>query len=496
MKKHLNVLLVSPLPYPSNGSDQKLNSHRLYPYSVVYLVNYLKRNNICEADYLDLVMNDEPELARRVQEEHFDLIGFTSTTSSRFDTIDLIKRVRGISPESQIVVGGNFFTATGVDALKHVPEIDFVVYGEGEITLAELVQGIAAETREFAHVNGLIYRSNGNIVKNPPRPEEKDVDKFKIDFDLIKKPGYDMLFPMLNFPDRDDMRAFPIMAGRGCNQQCIFCQYRLMKFRVRKIDSIMEDIDWAIRNLNARYFMFADPSFTERVTFVEQFCNHLIDNNYNIKWYCEARADMSLDLLRLMNRAGCISLDFALESGSDKVLQTLRKRVKMSEIDTFAKECHQLGVHASVFTMVSLPDEKPEDLEKTFDILKKLFEYGFHSQPQPLNIFPGTPLEQIAIERGVLPRDFSWYDRDYQCHLKFILDRENKVPHYLEGLTEEQVTRFIERCNKTAVEMELKKQGVSQLMAKGLKKVFQIRSFSELSELAKKAAVAIKVRVA
>lgn len=480
----INLLMVSPLSYDPKSSDQQLKQNALYPFSIIYPLNYLKRNDLCDADYIDLVMSGEADLLARVEREHFDLIGFTSTIQGRFHTIDLIRKVKRISPTSRIVVGGVFFTNTALEALENVPEIDFVVMGEGEITSAELVRALSRGETDFSSIAGLAHRQDGVPTQNEPRKEETDLEKFRIDYDMIAKEGYSQLFPLKNLEHRSDLRAFPLMLGRGCSNKCIFCIHRLLAYRVRSMDSIFGDIDWAIEHLGTRTFMFSEPSFTERKKFVEAFCNRLLSEGYDIKWYCETRVDMPLELLDLMHRAGCISLDFAMESASQRVLETLRKRIDFSHVEAFATRCRELGIATYVFAMCSLPDERPEDLDKTYQMLKRLYQYGFESEPGVLMIYPGTPLERLALDRGVLPADFSWYDESYRCEYSFVSERNANVPHYLEHLTEEQVHDFLRKVHELKQVRDDASRGVGDLLRSGLRRLGAIRSAGDLADLA------------
>jgi radical SAM superfamily enzyme YgiQ (UPF0313 family) len=479
----INLLMVSPLSYDPDSEDQQLKQNALYPFSIIYPLNYLLRNDLCDGDYIDLVMNDEATLLDRVEEEHFDLIGFTSTIQGRFHTIDLIRKVKQRSPSSKIVVGGVFFTNTALDALRHVPEIDFVVIGEGEITMAELVQALSNDADDFSTVTGLAHRSDGVPMLNAARKEETNLEKFRIDYDLIAKAGYAQLFPLKNLEHRSDLRAFPLMLGRGCSNKCIFCIHRLLAYRVRSMDSIFQDIDWAIEHLGTRTFMFSEPSFTERKKFVDKFCNRLIEENYDIKWYCETRVDMPLELLDLMHRAGCISLDFAMESASQRVLETLNKSIDFSHVEAFATRCNELGIATYVFAMCSLPDERTEDLEKTYSMLKKLYQFGFESEPGVLMIYPGTPLERLALERGVMPEGFSWYDESYRCEYSFVSERNANVPHYLEHLTQEQVNDFLRRVHALKQVRDDANRSIAEILRAGMRRLVSIRSARDIASL-------------
>ncbi|MCM2284774.1 MAG: B12-binding domain-containing radical SAM protein [Desulfobacula sp.] len=434
----INVLLINPASY-EDRFDQKLSPYKFFPFSILYPLNFVKKKNICEIDYYDIVIDGKDNLLDLIRKQNFDLIGFTSSPEVRFYTIDLIRDIKCISPNSKIVVGGYFFSQTGSEALENVPEIDYIVIGEGEITLYELVMYLNGQLSDLSEVDGLCYRDNGNIIKNKSRKPSKSIDEFVIDYDLIYKPDYDYLFPLKNWEAHEDIRAFPIMFGRGCNNKCIFCMHRHLPYRVISFDKAVEQIKFAINKFDTKYFIFTDPSFTERTSFVIKLCNYLIENKIDIKWYCEARADTPPKLLRLMARAGCISVDFALESGSDKVLRKLKKKIDVGKIKEFAKICKKCGIRASYFTMISMPDETIDDVNKTMNVIKKLLKYDMSTSIAPLLIFPKTELEQLAIERGVIPEDFSWYDRSFKCEYKFMTPREEIMPHYIEGLSESQI---------------------------------------------------------
>lgn len=432
-----NTLLISPKSY-DDRFDQKTRPYQFFPYSVVYLTNYLKRNHICAVDYLDLCVEDREDLYRRITTESFDLIGITSTTAARFQNFDLIRMIRRLAPQARIVVGGQFFSSTATEALQHLPEIDFVVRGEGEITLAELVEALA-HGGPLDAIHGLSYRENGVIIENPPRKPEMDLTRFEVDYSLIAKPEYSMLVPMRNWEDDPCKAAFPIMLGRGCNNHCIFCIHRYLPYRVIKTDAALRQIRWAMEALGTRHFMFTDPSFCERKAFVWEFCDRLISENLRIEWYCEGRADIPLDLLAHMRKAGCISIDFALESASSRVLKALRKNTDPAAITAFAQACTQLGIKASYFTMISLPEERVEDAEQTLEAIAQLSTLGLQTSVAHLQIHPGTPLEALAREQGVLAEDFSWYDETFHCDLPSISPRDGSIPHYFQHLNAAEV---------------------------------------------------------
>ncbi|MEO5360112.1 MAG: B12-binding domain-containing radical SAM protein [Nitrospirota bacterium] len=457
--RRINLLLVNAKSAPDD-TYIKERKFQLFPFSIGYLYNYIKKNDVCDVDFLDLELKPIDTLWHDVRTNKYDLIGFTSTTEARFDTIDKILMVKSMSPEVKIVVGGQFFSVTADDALRSVSEIDFIVRGEGEQTLSELVETLSEGKNDYSEINGLSYRIQDRIIHNPNRKPETNLDKYLIDYSLFANLGYDYLFPFRNFTTDDTMRSFILDLGRGCSNHCIFCTVNFHLYRPLKLTSVIAQINWVMNNLNTKYFTFADPSFTERPKFVTELCQYLIDNNYDIQWWCEVRADTPVELLTLMQRAGCISTQFAVESGSDKVLTILKKKLNLQQIESFAKACHNLGIRAVYNVMFSMPEETPEDCEKTLEVIKMLYKYEMEPvSVQPLVIYPGTELYDMSVRKGIIPENFSWFDRSYKCNYKYILPGKTHMPHYLdtEYLSESQVQYYLNKVIKDREEYYNKK---------------------------------------
>ena len=170
----LKVLLVNPKAF----DDQKpTKGMAFFPFSIVYIVHYLKAEDICEVDFVDLVMTDQQDLFDELANTHFDLVGITALAANRFMAISLAEDIRKISPDTRIVFGGQFFGAFPEETLAKVPEADFVVTGEGEYTLSELVLALADGT-PLEEVKGLSFRRGGEVVRNPRRRAEMSFKRF------------------------------------------------------------------------------------------------------------------------------------------------------------------------------------------------------------------------------------------------------------------------------------------------------------------------------
>jgi anaerobic magnesium-protoporphyrin IX monomethyl ester cyclase len=434
------IILVNPGGRPETDAlERKRDSDiYIYPYSLLFLQNYLLTCNI-QSRIIDLNWEKPDELFEIARSIENPIIGITAQPHSVLTALDIIRQLKKCNQNSIIVVGGNFFTKTHRDVLTRFKEVDIVVRDEGEITFYELVNAIQNK-ESLNNIEGITYRINDNIIENAARKPEKDIEKFALKYDKLDITNRFKEGILMRNYEKENYRSFPVFMGRGCPRKCAFCEYNQSKYRVRKIPAIIREIDYLIENYNAEYFTFTDPSFCERINFVRELCEILVERYPHIKWSCEARADTPLDILELMAKAGCISLDFGLESGSEKVLKAINKDIDLFKTNEFVKACYSLGIRSHMFLLVSLPGETEEDTMQTMKICEDLSEYVTSMSLSVTQILPGTELERIAFKKGILPKDFSYYDeRFYHTHTQF---SDPHIPIYLELLSIDFIERF------------------------------------------------------
>ncbi len=464
----MDVFLVNPEGGTSwqDRNRKSDNDQYMYPYSLIYLMNYLSLHGT-QSKMFDLYYENPEILMECCREAKNPIVGVTAQTYNRDGAIERIRKIKTATPDARIVVGGKHFTYCAEESLRHIPEIDIVVRGEGEITFHEAIEALR-DNKPLDTILGITYRRNGEIVSNGERELERDIDKFTLDYTKLPLHDFSKGVFLRNF-ENEGIKSLPVILGRGCSQSCVFCVYKQMKYRVRKLDSVMKEIAYLQEKYNQNFFTFSDPSFTERRAFTRQFCETLIRERFNIKWYCEARADTPLDLLELMHEAGCVSLDFAIESGSPKVLKAIRKNIVLPQAFEFARNCKQLGIRTLVFFMVSLPEETEEDARMTLEVIKELNEYTRYITLGTAEIFPGTELENIARRKGILPEDFTWYDPRFY-HEYPDLGPVN-VPLYLEHLSIDFIRRFIKDYEKIRFAKYSNSADLWRLMKRGARRI-------------------------
>lgn len=438
----------------------------------MFLASYLYKNGY-EAKILDLSTTDKIDSYFQdfLSNNQYDIIGFTANTPSRFIAWDLIKVARLKLSQALIVVGGPHFTYTAEETLSHIPEVDIVVKGEGEITLLEIIKAREAD-RPFDNIQGISYRSADGIIHNPPRKCPTDIDQFTIEEDIedniILPAGKYSPFMWLRNLEKKGVKALSISIGRGCPGKCVFCVYNKIAYRSRSIESIIAEIKHKIGKYNCRNFHFEDVHLLKRPRFFVELCERIIRDKLDIQWCAESRADITLDLIDLAKKAGCVSIDIGLESASQKILDTIKKGITADQVQQVINRCHELGIEMHVFCMISLPGESEEDAMRTLRFLADNKEKIKKTGMSTTHIFPGTELEQTARETGMIDKDFSWYNRGYSNDSPQITPRVN-VPLWLENLSKERILWFQERSWGLNNGMEWSKFAASNLIPDGSK---------------------------
>jgi len=411
-------------------------------YIKFYLIDSGYQAKIINCAQYDRDLNN---VIKVLKEDKRPIIGITAYTRERFHAYDLIRKIRGEISDSVIVVGGRHFGFLSEETLHELPEVDIVVRGEGEITFKEICDSVYNDS-SYANILGISYRNEDKIIHNPDRSQEKDINKFRnYDINDIKKYVYLSNSKM----DKKNL-YFTVYTTRGCPYSCVYCSLGGRRIRFRSINSIIEEIEAKINATGVRNIKFDDSSVTYNKNFIINLCGKIIKKNLNIRWHCYSRVNIDTNLLKLMKKAGMVSAAIGLESGSPKVLKSIKKRINLEQVETYCREAYNLGIKLYLFCMISLPDEGLEDVDMTINFVKKMSKYIYSSGMQTTRILPDTALYKIAVEKNVLPKDFSWF-KPYINNDKYFEDISifdyRTLPIYTEQLTTKDIKEKLEEFN-------------------------------------------------
>jgi radical SAM superfamily enzyme YgiQ (UPF0313 family) len=257
---------------------------------------------------------------------------------------------------------------------------------------------------------------NGSVVTNPSRPMEKDLDQWPIPdreslpLDFIESMPLDV--PAVLTLDR----YTTMQTSRGCPWPCVFCDIPVFnegKWRSRSADHVMAELR-QLENDGYGSVFFTDDHFLLRPQRIEEICHRIEQEKLKIQWGCEGRVDSKcMELFPTMAKANCRTLMFGIESGSQKILDRLKKGQTLEQIETAVTRAKQAGIEiVHGFFVVGSPDETAEDLHKTFDFASRIRvdSFGFNR----LCVYRGTPLWKEYVSRGLVDDEKDWY-KYFKC---------------------------------------------------------------------------------
>ena len=396
----MKITLVNP-PYPKASHAHPA----LIPLGLCYLGAVCEKNGYevsvidCQAEKLEYA-----ELRRRLEKTAADVIGMTSTTLTYKSALKVAALAKEVSPSCTTVLGGCHATFWDENALKECPSLDVIVRREGEITLIELLKKLESKD-DLVGVQGITFRgSDGGIIRNEDRPFIENLDDLPI-------PAHHLL--PLNSLKKLGKVIFPLTTSRGCVYWCDFCTAVRMfgkRYRMRSPINVVNEIETIMRKFGATQFTFYDDAFTVDPNRSEQICDEIMRRKLRIQWDCETRVDMvTKELLQKMKASGCIAVWFGVESGSQRILEKMHKRIKLEQTKKAYKMAHDLGLMTVASVVLGFPGDTEETVWETVNFVKQLNtnDVGFYLATP----YPGTPLYDQVKEKGWLKiTDFNRYD--------------------------------------------------------------------------------------
>lgn len=328
-----------------------------------------------------------------------DVVGFSGTIFEEEQSIRVSQMLQreGITT----LYGGPNAT---LNPEKFKQDFNFIVMGEGEITVNELLATLAGDGN-VSDVKGICYADNGTLRYTAPRPRIKDLDS-------------------LNFPNRDLIplekysrkllgeRVFPVdvvVSSRGCPYNCNFCSSSACWQRiytVRSAENIGKEIAMLKRKYGTRGIFFREDNFTVNRRRVLELCEVL--KKADVKWWCESRVDLvDKKMLKKMRDAGCSCIFFGIESGSEKTLRYFRKGFTIEQAKNAIKWCKDVGIESSASFMLGAPYEDENDIRKTIS-------FAFELWPDWINFsrFQAIPVSETYYDmkkEGLITVEWNGY---------------------------------------------------------------------------------------
>lgn len=376
------------------------------PLGLAYLAAVLEeRGYVLEIIDANAERLSEEKIIDRLICSKADLVGFTAVTP----TIDMCARISGSFkeelPHVPIVIGGVHATVLPQETMFRYPVFDFLVRGEGEYVLRDLVEALNNKS-DLAKIASLCFRNSSGIVVNPLGDRIQDLDS-------IPYPARHLL-PRGVYRTFDSDKMTTIIAMRGCPAACVYCAVKLIsgeKCRRRSPSNVIEEIRLCRSEYGIDFVGFLDDTFTFDQDWVHNLCDEFLKSGLNkdIRWSCLTRVDnVTSDLLKHMKEAGCIRVEFGIESGSQKMLEYLRKGITLVQIKEAFTLAKELKLSTMGFVILNTPGETKADILETQRLVMEV-------DPDFLQIsfatpYPGTELYKRCTDEGIeIEEDWSKY---------------------------------------------------------------------------------------
>ncbi len=431
----MDVLLIQA---PSPGVHNKRATKRFAtpPLGLGYLASMVLQlgysAQIVDLEREELEADDLFALLRREQPR---LVAISCVTLSYKNALKVARIAKLACPECLVIMGGPHVTYMARETLAEEPAVDCIGIGEGELIIVELARRWLGDGGDWRHTRGIARRAaateqNGGgegswrevtgvgTLVNPPQPWLRDLG-------ALPMPAWHLMqLHLYGLPG-------VVMTARGCPFKCNFCAestsgvgYQIRRgYRKRTVENVMRELRFLYDVFGLTSFFFADDTFTLDRKRTYQLCAALKElqceiavegKGRRLKWTCESRADVvTEDLIETMADAGCTTIQYGLESGSQQILKSIKKNVTLEQLRNAIGWASQNGIKPVCSLLFPNPDDTLETLGETKAFMAELRDLGVDKFiPSLITPFPGTELwidhERLGLR--FLTRDTNQYN--------------------------------------------------------------------------------------
>ncbi len=384
------------------------------PLGLAYIAAVLRENgHTVEVLDLNALRWDQATIETCIQDHDYDLAGIGAIVTVYKDVKKLISLLKTYHPDRKVIVGGSVGTSIPHLIMERT-QADIVCIGEGEVTALEILTALE-NGGSMDNVAGIWFKdADRGIVKNKARKPIKDMD-------TIPLPAWD-LFPMdiylvnpVGAPNRNKwvdgesgdefVRSMNVSATRGCPYKCIYCYHDFMGqgYRFRSPRNIVAEIEILHEKHGVEYIHFVDDEFCMRKDFVLEFCKLFRERFQDrITWGCTGRVNLVTEpLIKAMVDSGCVLIGYGIESGSQKMLDAMKKGVTVEQAKQAIRLTQKHTDWPGCSFMIGTPGETRETIQETVNFCKEM-----NLTPEVIffmTAYPGTELYQTAMAAGKIP---------------------------------------------------------------------------------------------
>jgi len=403
------ILLVHPLGYRADAAGRDISrlANIMPPLGLASIAAYLEQRGI-SAHIVDCYAHPDNDRVIRdlLRSERPAWVGFSCTTSSFLDGVRLAALARQELPDICTVFGGAHVSALKEQVLREYPIVDYVVVGEGEETLHELIlsDGNAASVPGviYHEADGEVcfsgYREKGLVLDELPFPAYEKLTDFPNAYRL----------PIFNYPTSPSTSC---ISSRGCPYTCSYCDRSVFRrsFRYNSAAYLYEHLRYLRERFGIRHVNFYDDQFTFHRGRVEEFCDMMTNSPLGMTFNCAVRAEhIDSDLLARMKAAGCWMASLGIETGDPELLAQHRQNADLEMLAEKVRAIKRAGIRTKGLLMMGLPGESEESIRRSMDYVFSLPLDDFNLAK--FTPFPGSPLYARIHDLGEFEENWAMMD--------------------------------------------------------------------------------------
>ena len=387
-------------PYPPLGSLYAAAYTRDHGYDVALFDAMLAES---EAEWVAALEAHQPQFAV-LYEDSFNYLSKMCLLRMRQAafTMAAAAKARGCT----VIVSGSDATDHAAKYFQH--GVDFILMGEGEVTLGELLDHLTGRQPRSLHtIAGLAWIDNGQITRTIERPFERYLDRFPFPaWDLVDIPRYQNIWY-----ERHGYYSMNMVTTRGCPYRCNWCAKPIYgrRYNSRSPENVVAELKWLKDNFKPDHIWFADDIFGLKPGWIETFSRLAIEQDALVPFKCLQRVDLiTEEVAQALSQAKCKTVWVGAESGAQKILDAMDKDTNVADIYTAAERLHKVGVEICFFLQFGYPGEGWDEIQQTLDMVRRC-------EPDDIGIsvsypLPGTKFyENIKLELG---EKTNWVDSD------------------------------------------------------------------------------------
>ena len=390
--------------YFLNEDPSELRIMKPYPpLGILYISAYLKEHGI-DNKIFDTTFSSKNEFKKYLVDEKPDYIAIYVNLMTKINVLDIIKYIKSTDSikSAKIILGGPEVRYNAFNLLEH--GADFVVIGEGEETMYELIMNLEEKNEiNFKSIKGLGFKDeNGKIFLNADRNLISDIDTLPVP----NRNGIDIRKYQEAWKERHGMNAVSVSTMRGCPYTCRWCSRAVygLTYRRRSPEKVVEELLQIKQEYNPDTIWFVDDVFTISHKWLAGFNEELKRKNLKIKYECITRADrMNEEVIETLKDSGAFRVWIGAESGSQRIIDAMDRRVKVEQVQKMIQLTRNNGIEAGTFIMLGYPGETEKDIEQTITHLKK-------SSPDHFTITVAYPIKGTEFYEEIESTQLNAFD--------------------------------------------------------------------------------------